>query len=260
MQLTKIQEASLRRLQKYRTQPPEMRERLRLASGLMIGLLVLVLIAAFLVWQLDLPGALFLLAGLYVGAVAREIGQQRQFVLWWPLNRHLTDWSKVDELLTAPQNVPDLEKPAPARKLKWHQLVLIGVVAFAAIFGTAVGVERALAFAYDPTRNNPRDNVIVLTTSWCGYCRSLRQHLAERNVPYTDLDVEKTTEGRWAFTSVRGTGVPITIIGDRVIRGIGRPDARWRNLDSALAAAGSGGVSNEGVAREEESLASPIDR
>ena len=61
---------------------------------------------------------------------------------------------------------------------------------------------------------------------------------AERNIPYTDLDVEHTTEGRYAYHSVRGTGIPITIVGSQVIRGVGRPDVRWRSIDGALSAAG----------------------
>ena len=158
---------------------------------------------------------------------------------WWPLNRHITDWNKVDELLTSPDGLPDLEQPAPPRKLKAAQLVALGASLFAVIFVAAIFVERALAFAHDPTRDNPPNNVIVLSTSWCGYCRTLRQHLAERNIPYTDLDVEQTTEGRYAYHSVRGSGVPITIVGisgdSRCRRG--RMFA-WRSIDGALSAAG----------------------
>jgi mycoredoxin len=238
MHLNNVQEASLRRLQRYRTHPPTLGERIRLSAMFMLGLLVPVAIAGFVLVQLDVPGVMFLLAGLYIGAVVREIGQQRLFVLWWPLNRHITDWNKVDELLISPHGLPDLEQPAAPRKLKATQLVALGVGLFAVIFVAAILIERALAFAHDPTRGNPPNNVIVLTTSWCGYCRTLRQHLAERNIPYTDLDVEHTTEGRYAFNSVRGGGVPITIVGSQVIRGVGRPDVRWRSIDGALSAAG----------------------
>jgi hypothetical protein len=37
---------------------------------------------------------------------------------------------------------------------------------------------------------------------------------------------------------VRGTGVPITIVGQQVIRGVGRPEARWSAIDGALREAG----------------------
>lgn len=238
MKLNKAQADSLRRLQRYRTHPPSLQERLRLVARFAVALLVIVvLLGAVFVW-LEVPGALFLLAGLYLGAVAREIGQQRLFIEWWPLNRQITHWEKVDEILTQTEDAPVDAIPAPAPKTNWKRAAVTGVALFAVIFGAAVAVERALAVIHDPTRNNPRDNVIILTASWCGYCMSLRQHLTELNVRYTDLDVEHTTEGRWAFNSVRGTGVPITIVGDQVIRGVGRDGMRWGRIDDALLTAG----------------------
>jgi mycoredoxin len=238
MRLNIVQVASLRRLQKYRSHPPTLRERARLSAVFMLVLLVPAgLACALLIWM-ELPAAVFLVVGLYIGGIAREIGLHRQFVLWWPLNRHITDWNKVDELLASPESLPDPAVPAAPVKSKPLRAAVIGVVAFAAIFGAAVLVERALVYAYDPVRGNEAHNVIVLTTSWCGYCRRLREHLAERDIPYTDLDVEHTTEGRFAYDSVRGRGVPITIVGSQVIRGVGLPDERWKRIDSALLAAG----------------------
>jgi hypothetical protein len=66
---------------------------------------------------------------------------------------------------------------------------------------------------------------------------SLRHHLTELEVGYTDLDVEQTTEGRLAFTAVHGTGVPVTIVGGQVIRGPGK-SSDWEKVDSALKMAG----------------------
>jgi mycoredoxin len=261
MRLNVVQEASLKRLQKYRTHPPTLRERMRLSAVFMLALLVPTILAGLLLIWLEIPGALFLVAGLFIGGIAREIGQQRQFVLWWPLNRHLTDWSKVDELLASPESLPDSGTPAAPAKSRPARAAVVGIAAFALIFGAAVLVERALVYAYDPTRGNEAHNVIVLTTSWCGYCRSLRQHLAERNIPYTDLDVEHTTEGRYAYNSVRGRGVPITIVGSQVIRGVGLPDERWKRIDSALLAAGYEipGAAPSAGQREEKWIDSAVD-
>lgn len=242
MKLTPVQTASLKRLLQYRTRPPTFGERVRLASGFMLLLLVPCVLAGYLavVWM-DFPGALLLIAGLYVGGVAREIGQQRLFLQWWPMNREITDWGKVEQVLVAGEVqavAVDASAPPPPRKKRLLRVAAVGVGLFGVIFGAAVAVDRTMAHVYNPARNNPSDNVIILTASWCGYCMSLREHLAQQRIPYTDLDVEKTTEGRRAFDAVRGTGIPITIIGDKVIRGVGTRWNDWSNIDGALEAAG----------------------
>jgi mycoredoxin len=228
MKLTPAQAAVLKRLQKYRVAAPALGERLRLAAGFMIALLLPVLLVGYLTVRLQLPGGLLLLAGLYVGAVAREIGQQRRFVNYWSLNREITDWDK---------EMPAVANPVASRKTRMGYAAAIGVAIFALAFGVAIAAERTLAYIYNPTRNNPPRHVIVLSASWCPYCMSLRHHLTELKVPYTDLDTEDTTEGRWAFVAIHGTGIPVTIVGDQVIRGLGT-ESPWEKVDAALKTAG----------------------
>src|SRR5258708_8693815 len=237
MKLTPVQLAALKRLQPYRLVAPTLGERLRLAAGLMMVLLVAVLLLGYLLVQLQLPGGLLLPAGIFVGAGARESGQQRLFVRYWTLNREITDWDKVDELVSGAKDLPPGAHPEVTRKTRTGYAVAIGIAIFALAFGVAIAAERTLEYVYNPTRNNPPRHVIVLSTSWCSYCMSLRHHLTELKVPYTDLDTEHTTEGRWAYAAIHGSGVPVTIVGDQVIRGLGRT-APWERVDTALKTAG----------------------
>src|SRR5262245_19228543 len=187
MKLSALHVASLKRMQQYRDTPPTLRERLRLLARYALLLLVLGVLGGYLAIRINLPGAMFLIAGLVVGGVARDFAQQRQFVQWWPLTREITDWGKVEQLLSTANDPPAVISSEPAPKTRPLRAVGIGVVAAAILLGTAIGIERAAAFAYDPTRNNPPDNVIVLSTSWCPHCLALRHHLTERNIHYTDL-------------------------------------------------------------------------
>jgi glutaredoxin len=237
MKLTPTQAALLKRLQKYRIAAPALGERLSLAAGFMIALLLPVLLLGYLTVRLQLPGGLLLLAGVYVGAVAREISQQRRFVHHWSLNREITDWDTVDQLLNGAKEMSPVANPEATRKTRMGYAAAIGVAVFALVFGIAIGAERTLAYVYNPTRNNPPRHVIVLTASWCGYCMSLRHHLTELRVPYTDLDTEDTTEGRWAYAAIHGTGVPVTIVGHQVIRGLGTTTP-WEKVDRVLKTAG----------------------
>jgi glutaredoxin len=203
----------------------------------MMVLLLPVVLFGYLTVRLQLPGGLLFVAGLYVGAVAREIGQQRRFVGFWTLNREITNWDRVDQLLSGTMELPPVN-PVPRSKVRMGSAIAMGVILFALACGLAIAAERALAYVYNPTRNNPPNHVIVLSASWCPYCMSLRHHLTELKVPYTDLDTEHTTEGRWAFAAVRGTGIPITIVGDQVIRGLSSNGSTWAKVDGALKRAG----------------------
>jgi len=238
MTLTPVQTASLKRLQHYRANPPTLRDRLRLSAGFMILLLLPMLLAGVLMIWLKLPVGLFLLAGLYVGAVAHDVGAQGRFVSYWPLGREITDWNRVDQLLSGAEEFPPAVRQSAGRKNRLGFAAAVGIAGFAVLFGAALAVERTLAYTYNPTRNNPPHHVIVLSASWCGYCMSLRHHLTELKVPYTDLDTEHTTEGRWGYVAVHATGVPVTIVGDRVIHGLGSKDAPWAKVDAALTTAG----------------------
>jgi glutaredoxin len=241
MKLNPVQLASLKRLRKYRDAPPTARERVGMALTVSLVLLIpFALVGALFLW-LGARGALFLLAGLFLGAAAREIGHQRRFAQWWPFHRAITDWNKVDELLTeaAQPATHAAAQTEPVRKVQWSRAAVIAVAVFGVAAGAAFVVERVLAYTHNPVRTNAPNSVVILTTSWCGYCRSLREHLTKLNVPYVDLDVENTTEGRYAYLALRGTGVPMTVVGKQVIRGVGRDgDVPWRTIDTALTRAG----------------------
>ena len=234
MQLTKLEAAVLQRLQKYHAVAPTLSERLRAMSRWMTLMLVLCVALGLVLTRLHVPGIVFLPAGIFLGALGRDIGSQRQYVKWWHVNREITDWNRVEQLLNDAKVAVRPEQPKKTR-VKWAMAVGLG--AFAAAFALMVVTDQAKAYVYNPTRNNPPNSVIVLTASWCPYCESLRRHLLELNIPYTELDVDHTTEGRFGFSAVRGTGIPITVVGQHVIHGLGEK-AKWEKVDAALKQAG----------------------
>jgi glutaredoxin len=232
MKLNPVQVGSLRRLLAYRDKSPSYGERLRLSSGAMLLMLPLTVVLGYLVVRLDIPGGILLAVGVLAGAVFWDMLQQKRFVDWWSFNREITDWNKVEALLADARDTPS-QTVAFFWPQNRRQFMLLGALLFTILLGLAFGGQRALAYAHDPRHGNPPDGVVVLTASWCGYCMQLRQQLAANRIPYTDIDVEKSAAGRWAFTAVHGTGVPITVIGDEIVRG-----NRWHQIDRALKAAG----------------------
>ena len=56
--------------------------------------------------------------------------------------------------------------------------------------------------------------VVLLSASWCGYCRRLRADLKRWGVPFKEYDVEQSEAGARAFALLHGRGVPILLIGE----------------------------------------------
>jgi glutaredoxin len=70
------------------------------------------------------------------------------------------------------------------------------------------------------SQENGQNEVILYSTTWCGYCAKTRKFFAENHIKYTDLDVEKSEQGRKDYERLGGNGVPIVIINREIaIRG-----------------------------------------
>ena len=68
--------------------------------------------------------------------------------------------------------------------------------------------------------SNGSEKVVLYATQWCGYCAKTRRFFANKHIPYSEFDVEKSERGRVAYRQLGGGGVPIIVInGSTVIRG-----------------------------------------
>ena len=78
-----------------------------------------------------------------------------------------------------------------------------------------------------------KDRVRIYTAVWCGYCKKAKAHLAAKAVPYDEVDVEASQQGRSEFVQLGGHGVPIILVGNQRMDGFSAD-----RLDAMLAAAG----------------------
>lgn len=65
-------------------------------------------------------------------------------------------------------------------------------------------------------------SVTMLSASWCKVCKEAKAYLNSIGVPYKDLDVEKTAEGKKRFHDLGGRGVPIILVGNQRMDGFGK--------------------------------------
>jgi mycoredoxin len=63
---------------------------------------------------------------------------------------------------------------------------------------------------------------ILYATATCPYCAKARKLLDARNVPYLEIDVDKSEEGFAEYKKLNGNGVPVLVIKDQVIHGFDR--------------------------------------
>lgn len=67
-------------------------------------------------------------------------------------------------------------------------------------------------------------DVVLYATTWCSNCAQTRKFLKANNIPYFEYDVDNSSEGQRQFKQLHGTGVPVILVKNSVIRGYD-PDA-----------------------------------
>ena len=96
----------------------------------------------------------------------------------------------------------------------WTLLIVAGGL----IYANRYQVERAFS---GPSVARSTDEVVLYSTSWCGYCKQARRLLESEGVEFTEYDIESSSEGHTRYLDLVGreVGVPVLDIYGRVIQG-----------------------------------------
>lgn len=74
------------------------------------------------------------------------------------------------------------------------------------------------------------DTVKIYSTSWCVYCRMVKEYLSKLGVPFKEINIEQDqAAGFYIMKKTGQAGVPQIEIGDEVIVGFDRA-----RIDKAL--------------------------
>jgi glutaredoxin len=63
--------------------------------------------------------------------------------------------------------------------------------------------------------------VTMLSTAWCGVCKVARTYFRSKGIAFTDIDVEKSDAGARRYKELGGGGVPIILVGGKMMQGFG---------------------------------------
>jgi len=69
------------------------------------------------------------------------------------------------------------------------------------------------------SQHKRQEKVILLSRPGCGYCVKAKKFMNEQGISYSEYNIFTSTKGRSLYKRYHGTGVPLIIIGNEVIRG-----------------------------------------
>jgi glutaredoxin len=79
--------------------------------------------------------------------------------------------------------------------------------------------QETLKIQASPPAAAPQAQLVMYATSWCGYCRKARAHLASKGISYREVDIEASAANRSEYKALGGRGVPFFVKDGRTMRG-----------------------------------------
>ena len=70
---------------------------------------------------------------------------------------------------------------------------------------------------YTPSDTEKR--VVMYSTQWCGYCRKAREYFKDKKIRYKEKDIEKSSRAKKEYDRLKGSGVPLIMVGKNKIQG-----------------------------------------
>ena len=85
-------------------------------------------------------------------------------------------------------------------------------------YGT-VSVEPLVNEPKNDSKPGSAKNVVMYSTSWCGFCKKAASHFRKNKIPFREYDIEKSAKAAGEYKKLRGNGVPIILIGKQRMNG-----------------------------------------
>ena len=63
------------------------------------------------------------------------------------------------------------------------------------------------------------DRITMYSTDWCPHCKNARNYFGAKGIRFTEYNVETSEAGRKEYEALGGGGVPVIVVGSKVMRG-----------------------------------------
>ena len=78
---------------------------------------------------------------------------------------------------------------------------------------------RKLSSFKSDTKADGNLNVVMYSAEWCGYCKKARNYFKNKNIQFTEYDIEKDPVAAKDYKSMGATGVPVILVGNKRMNG-----------------------------------------
>ena len=86
-----------------------------------------------------------------------------------------------------------------------------------------VNTYSAPEIAYTPAERGKKSNgtpkVVMYSAQWCGVCKQARSYFKKKRIRYKEYDIDESAEGRARYRALKGSGVPIIMVGKSRLNG-----------------------------------------
>ena len=79
------------------------------------------------------------------------------------------------------------------------------------------------------------NTVVMLSASWCGYCRRARAFMQDEGIKHCEYDVETSAEGRREYAALPMKIVPVIKVGDETLIGFSPEELKHALFTQGLA-------------------------
>ena len=62
-------------------------------------------------------------------------------------------------------------------------------------------------------------DIVLLSATWCGYCKRMKSFFEKNNIDFVEYDVEKSQIGERLYRYHGGGGVPLVTVDGELVRG-----------------------------------------
>jgi glutaredoxin len=122
-----------------------------------------------------------------------------------------------------------------ARPRARSALAALAALALAVVLMVALSPRSASPIMCGRDHTPGADTVVMLSATWCGYCRRARTWLQDEGVEYCEYDVESSAEGRRRFAAAPVKVVPILEIHGDTLVGFNRTEIEQTLIAHGLA-------------------------
>jgi glutaredoxin len=108
----------------------------------------------------------------------------------------------------------------PQTPKRWFPIIaIVAIWIFAMHYLSRAAVEPVNCSS---ERSDESFDVVMLSASWCQYCRRARQYFVSGGINYCEWDIERSERGAALYKQSKYKGIPIIYIADNELVGFNR--------------------------------------